>query len=402
MDLNQKFGMNEEERAKRLRFLDFGPDDAERLQSIHEAAEVHAGEVIDGLYEHLLSFEETSAFFKDPAVLERVKELQKRYFIQLTEGRTDADYFEHRLRVGDAHQRIELLPQWYLGLYSKYVGLIVEQVRKYEGDEKALETLPSLMKLIFLDIGLAIDAYIGGGFIDKLRQERNVTQGLREELARKEKLAILGQLAGGVGHELRNPLAVLATSVYFLTMTMGDSADPKIRKHLGIIEQELAHANEIITNLLDFSRVRQPDVAKVTLSDLLKNALERYDFGEIEVDRNIKDIEVIADPGQVRQVILNLVTNALQAMNEGGGRLSIDTGQNGTQAWIAIKDSGTGIEPAILEKIFQPLFTTKAKGIGLGLAVCESLIRANGGKITVESQVGKGSTFTIHLPAGKV
>jgi signal transduction histidine kinase len=185
-------------------------------------------------------------------------------------------------------------------------------------------------------------------------------------------------------------------------MALGDSADPKIRKHLGIIEQELAHANEIITNLLDFSRVRQPDAVKITLGDLLQNALERYDFGEIEVDRNIKEIEVIADPGQVRQVILNLVTNALQAMNEGGGRLSIDTGENGTQAWIAIKDSGSGIEPAILEKIFQPLFTTKAKGIGLGLAVCESLIRANGGKITVESQVGKGSTFTIHLPVSKV
>jgi signal transduction histidine kinase len=382
--------------------LDFGPDDAERLQSIHGTAEVHAGEVIDKLYDHLLTFEETSAFFSDPSVLSRVKELQKRYFIQLTEGKTDADYFEHRLRVGDAHQRIELLPQWYLGLYSKYVGLIVDQVRKYEGDRKALETLPSLMKLIFLDVGLAIDAYIGGGFIDKLRQERNITQGLREELARKERLAILGQLAGGVGHELRNPLAVLATSVYFLTMALGDSAEPKIRKHLGIIEQELAHANEIITNLLDFSRVRQPDAVKITLGDLLQNALERYDFGEIEVDRNIKEIEVIADPGQVRQVILNLVTNALQAMNEGGGRLSIDTGENGTQAWIAIKDSGSGIEPAILEKIFQPLFTTKAKGIGLGLAVCESLIRANGGKITVESQVGKGSTFTIHLPVSKV
>ena len=402
MDLNKKFGMDEKERVGRLRFLDFNEDDADRLKSIHETARLHADELVDKLYEHILSFEQTSEFFTNPDVLRRVKELQKRYFIQLTDGKTDAEYFEDRLRVGDTHQRIELLPQWYLGLYSKYVTLIVEQVRKYEGNERALETLPSLMKLIFLDIGLAIDAYIGGGFIDKLRQERNIAQGLREELARKEKLAILGQLAGGVGHELRNPLAVLATSVYFLTMTLGDSADPKVLKHLGIIEQELANANEIITNLLDFSRVRQPDAAKITLDELLRNALERYDFGSIEVDRNIKDIEVIADPGQVRQVILNLVTNALQAMSQGGGRLSIETGQSGTQAWIAIKDSGTGIEPAILEKIFQPLFTTKAKGIGLGLAVCESLIRANGGKITVQSEVGKGSTFTVHLPASQV
>jgi two-component system, NtrC family, sensor histidine kinase HydH len=399
MDLNEKFGMNDGERAKRLQFLDVGPKDAAQLQSINETAKLHADELIDKLYEHILSFDETKRFFTNPAVLKRVKELQKRYFIQLTEGKTDAAYFEDRLRVGDAHQRIELLPQWYLGLYSKYVGLIVEQVRKYDGDQKALETLPALMKLIFLDIGLAIDAYIDGGFIDKLRQERSVTQGLREELARKERLAILGQLAGGVGHELRNPLAVLATSVYFLRMALDDKADPKIQKHLGIVEQELANANEIITNLLDFSRVRQPERTGISLRQLVQNALERYDFGSIEVEQDIRDIEVNADPGQVRQVLINLVTNAIQAMSDtGGGRLVINTGESNGNAWIAVKDTGSGIEPAILEKIFQPLFTTKAKGIGLGLAVCESLIRANGGKITVESEPGKGSTFTIHLP----
>jgi signal transduction histidine kinase len=123
----------------------------------------------------------------------------------------------------------------------------MDQIRDHEGGEKAIEVLPSLMKLIFLDVGLAIDAYIGGGFIDKLRHERNVTASLREELARKERLAILGQLAGGVGHELRNPLATLQTSMYFLKMTLGENEDPKIRKHMGIMEQEPT-AKRIITN----------------------------------------------------------------------------------------------------------------------------------------------------------
>jgi signal transduction histidine kinase len=398
MDLNEKFGMDEQERSSRLRFLDFTPSDSECLQSIHGTAQQHADELIDKLYDHILNFEQTRTFFGNPAVLRRVKELQKIYFLELTEGRTDSDYFENRLRVGDTHQRIELLPQWYLGLYSKYVGLIVDQIRQHDGDEKALDTLPSLMKLIFLDIGLAIDAYIQGGFIDKLRQERRLSEGLREELARKEKLAILGQLAGGVGHELRNPLAVLATSVYFLKMTLGNNSDSKIEKHLGIIEQELANANEIITNLLDFSRVRQPERVPVPVADLVQSALERHDFGPVQVQQNIKPLDVLADPGQVRQVLVNLVTNALQAMSESGGCLSITTGLADGEAWIAVQDTGSGIEPAILEKIFQPLFTTKAKGIGLGLAVCESLIRANGGKITVSSEVGKGSTFTVHLP----
>lgn len=397
MDLIEKFGMDDKERANRLRFLDFSPEDSERLRSIHETALLHAQEVIDKLYDHILSFEETRTFFTNPAVLERVKELQKRYFIQLTEGRTDKDYFENRLRVGDAHQRIELLPQWYLGLYSKYVGLIVEQIRKYEGDEKALDVLSSLMKLIFLDIGLAIDAYVRGAFIDKLRHEQRVTEGLREELARKERLAILGQLAGGVGHELRNPLAVLATSVYFLKMTLGGNADPKIVKHLGIVEQELSNANEIITNLLDFSRVRQPERVRVSTAQIVQNLLDRHDFGSIELEKKVEDFEVVVDTGQIRQVLVNLVTNAIQAMPD-GGRLRVTTGREDKEAWIAVEDTGAGIDPALREKIFQPLFTTKAKGIGLGLAVCESLIRANGGSISVQSEVGKGSTFTVHLP----
>src|SRR6266571_1779322 len=121
MGLIDKFGMGEDERNKRLRFLDLTPEDLERLHSIHETAQQYAQDIIDKLYDHILSFEETRKFFTNPAVLERVKELQKRYFIQLAQGKTDADYFENRLRVGDAHQRIELLPQWYLGLYSKYV-----------------------------------------------------------------------------------------------------------------------------------------------------------------------------------------------------------------------------------------------------------------------------------------
>jgi signal transduction histidine kinase len=255
------------------------------------------------------------------------------------------------------------------------------------------------MKLIFLDVGLAIDAYIGGGFIDKLRQERNVTASLREELARKERLAILGQLAGGVGHELRNPLATLQTSMYFLKMTLGEGGDPKIRKHLGIMEQELNNANEIITNLLDFSRVRQADRTHVPVAEILRQALERYDFGSVQVERDIKEFDVFADPLQMRQVVTNLVTNAIQAMPE-GGKLLIRTGRSSDgEAWISVEDTGMGMDPATLEKIFQPLFTTKAKGIGLGLAVCESLVRGNGGKITVTSQPGKGSTFMVHLVA---
>jgi signal transduction histidine kinase len=390
--------MDERERAKRLEFLGFTEEDAERLRSIHTMAEEHADELVDKLYEHLLKFEDTRAFFIQPGVLERVKEFQKQYFVRLTEGKTDREYFSNRLQVGDAHQRIELLPQWYLGLYCLYFQLIVEQILKYQGVDRVMEVVPSLRKLIFLDIGLAMDAYIQGGFIDKLRQERRVSEDLREELARKERLAILGQLAGGVGHELRNPLAAMQASLYYLKMALPQD-DPKIQRHLGLLEHEANNANEIIGNLLDFSRVRQPGLARIRVAGLIQDVLQRNDLSGIRVDQQTEDIEIVADPIQIRQVLSNLVTNAIQAMPD-GGNLRVTARRENGQTHIAVQDTGAGIAPDLLRKIFQPLFTTKAKGIGLGLAVCESLVRAIGGSITVESRVGEGSTFTIHLRDG--
>jgi signal transduction histidine kinase len=397
MNLTEKFGLDEEERQRRLEFLDLREEDAEKLRGIHEVAEKHADTIIDRLYDHILRFEPTRAFFQDPKVLERVKSYQKRYFIELTAGRTDEAYFEDRLRVGDTHQRIELLPQWYLGLYSRYFQIILEQLTEHFGPEKAVEVIPSLTKQMFLDIGLAMDAYIQGGFIDKLRSERRVLADLREELARKEKLAILGQLAGGVGHELRNPMAAMQASIYFLKMAI-PADNPKIQRHLQLLDQELNSANEIITNLLDFSRVKEPELARVSAAELVRDVLERYDWRTVQLVTELEEIQFMADAGQVKQIVGNLVTNAVQAMPE-GGTLTVQTKQTDRTVTIAITDTGAGVAEDILEKIFQPLFTTKAKGIGLGLAVCDSLVRANRGRIRVISEVGKGSTFTLEFPA---
>ena len=399
MKLTDRFGLDDKERQRRLRFLGLDEEDAARLRGIHEMAEAQADKIIDKLYNHILSFEETRAFFPTPEILARVKSYQRRYFVELTTGATDEAYFENRLRVGDSHQRIELLPQWYLGLYSRYFEIIVEVLRENLGPEKALEVIPSLTKQMFLDIGLAMDAYIQGGFVDKLRAERNVSEDLREELARKEKLAILGQLAGGVGHELRNPMAAMQTSLYFLRIAI-ESDNPKIQRHLQLLEQELTNADEIITNLLDFSRVRQPERTRVSAAALVNEVLDRYDWRHVELKRELDDVYASVDSGQIKQVVGNLVTNSIQAMPQ-GGTLTVKTFQTGESVVITVADTGSGMTPEVLRKIFQPLFTTKAKGIGLGLAVCESLVHRNRGTISAVSSPAQGTTFTIELPAGQ-
>jgi signal transduction histidine kinase len=219
----------------------------------------------------------------------------------------------------------------------------------------------------------------------------------QEELIRKEKLATLGQLAGGVGHELRNPLGVIKNSVYYLNMIL--PRDEKIQKHLGILDREVASSNRIVTELLDFARVKTPVRQPASLTTIMRAALERFVVPEsvtlqLELSESMPTVSV--DAHQVDQIVLNLLQNAVQAMAD-GGRLIVSTREDRGSVLASVEDTGVGIPPENLATIFQPLFTTKAKGIGLGLALARDLAEANGGRITVESTVGRGSRFTLHF-----
>jgi PAS domain S-box-containing protein len=226
----------------------------------------------------------------------------------------------------------------------------------------------------------------------------------QDKIVRQEKFAVLGQLAGGVGHELRNPLGVITNAVYYLKMLQPEM-DVKVKQYLEMIESETRTAEKIITDLLEFARVKSVVKEKVSVSDLIEYTLSRRTAPfNISV---IKDMpadlpHVSVDPRQICQILENLVVNAFQAMPDGGalnihGKLEVRDGRNYVS--LALRDSGTGISIENMSKLFEPLFTTKPKGIGLGLAVCQKLIEANEGRIEVQSEEGKGTVFTIHLPA---
>ena len=222
-------------------------------------------------------------------------------------------------------------------------------------------------------------------------------QRAQEELVRKERLAALGQLAGGVGHELRNPLGVIKNSVYFLNMVL--PADEKVRKHFGIIEREIATATRIVGDLLDYARVREPVREPVDLSALVREALDRVTIPPtVRVETALDDglPRVMADPIQIGQIVNNLLTNAVQAMPD-GGLLTVSSGRDGHHLLITVEDTGVGIAPENMTRIFQPLFTTKARGIGLGLALAVNLASAHGGGIAVQSTPGQGSRFSLRL-----
>jgi PAS domain S-box-containing protein len=222
---------------------------------------------------------------------------------------------------------------------------------------------------------------------------------LQEDLIKSAKFNVIGQLASVVGHELRNPLGVIKNSVYFLNMVLKDVADEKIVKHLKILDKQVNSANTIISDLLDLTKKKVPTLQLTDLNKTVTNALSNLTVPEnIVLDIKLGKIpETLLDEGQIQKVIQNLIMNSIQAMAE-GGNLAIQTTKHEDTLKITLKDTGVGIPKNDIAKLFTPLFTTKAKGIGLGLVVCKQLVEGHNGTITVESKVGEGSTFIVKLP----
>jgi len=224
----------------------------------------------------------------------------------------------------------------------------------------------------------------------------------QEELVRKEKLALLGQVAGSIGHELRNPLGVMSNAVYFLQTVLSD-ADDSIKEYLKIIQDEIAGSERIVSDLQDAVRTRSPIAQTAGIDELIAQTLRQCIVPaavtvQLDLPATLPPLRV--DAAQIQQVLRNLIRNGVEAMPQ-GGRLEISAIDNRTDGTIAVavRDNGIGMTPDQLGKLFQPLFSTKARGIGLGLVVVQNLVQANGGSVQVASEVGKGSVFTVTLPS---
>ncbi|MEE9403007.1 MAG: ATP-binding protein, partial [Desulfobacteria bacterium] len=224
----------------------------------------------------------------------------------------------------------------------------------------------------------------------------------QEQLVRRERLAVLGQLAGGVGHEMRNPLGAIRNAAYFLNMALKDP-EQGVKDAVGILEREVLTSERIISSLLDFARPEPATRINVDINDVVRTAVSRAPVPEnVEIKSHLDETlpTVVADPDQLNQAFGNFILNAIQAMPE-GGQLAIKS-ETPSPEWVAVSfiDTGIGIAEEKLGKVFEPLFTSKAKGIGLGLALTKIIVEGNEGTIDVESKVGKGTTFTVSLPVG--
>lgn len=223
----------------------------------------------------------------------------------------------------------------------------------------------------------------------------------QDELVRKEKLAVLGQVAGSVGHELRNPLGVMSNAVYFLQTVLSD-ADETTREYLDIIKDEIAVSDRIVAELLDSVRSKPPHPEAVGLREMIERTVHQLTIPDsVAVSLDIPEAlpQLRVDAMQINQVFRNLISNGVEAM-AGGGVLEIRAVENrpDNTVTVSVRDSGSGMTQEHLDKLFEPLFTTKARGTGLGLVIVKNLTEANGGTIKVQSEAGKGTLFTVTLP----
>ena len=236
---------------------------------------------------------------------------------------------------------------------------------------------------------------------DRLAESNRNLRAAEASLRRSERLAALGQLTAGLAHELRNPLGTIKASAEILTKEIAQSRPEIMSEMAGFISSEVDRVNGLISRFLDFARPLQIHPIQAELRKMT-DALARH-YGELARDRNVTlsvhvpSISFFFDPELLLVATSNLVQNALQASSP-GQEVAVDAEVSGEFVLISVRDHGEGIQSQHLESIFNPFFTTKPQGVGLGLAVVSKIVDEHGGKISVRSQFGDGTIFSIQLP----
>jgi signal transduction histidine kinase len=247
-----------------------------------------------------------------------------------------------------------------------------------------------------------------GDVIGAIEISRDITHNInfQKTLMQNEKLASIGRLSAGVAHEINNPLTTILTSAMLIQEDL-DHNDPAYEE-MQTIANEALRCRKIVTSLLDFARQTQPqkkmtDINHVVTESVLltqKQAAFKDIMVQSELAPNIPDL--MFDKGQIEQALINLILNAVEATDEGGTITVVTAHDTARQAaLITISDTGHGIDKEKIDTIFEPFFTTKESGTGLGLSITHGIIEQHGGTISVESKMGRGTSFTIQLPVSE-
>jgi two-component system sensor histidine kinase HydH len=370
-------------------YVGFTDESSALLHDVRPVVTPHVGTIIDDFYATIEAHPGArKAITGGEAQINRLKRTLERWLDELLLGPHDEEYFARRSRIGRVHVRINL-PQAYMftamnRMRVKVAAVINEALAR---DPKLLErTMVALHQIMDIELAIMLETY-------------------REDLEAKnrtaERLATIGQFAAGIGHELRNPLGVVETSVFLLRQHLQQQQaemDPKVKRHLDKIDAEVKRSTSTINDLLELARNRPPRRQPTSLRALLESAVATANLPPgITITIDAAPTETARmDQDQIARVLTNLLLNASQAM-EGNGRIQMEASRSGDETIIRVRDSGPGIPAELRERVFEALFTTKAKGTGLGLALCRRIAESHGGNVVLEPS-DSGATFLVSIP----
>jgi signal transduction histidine kinase len=383
--------MNPEEVFRRYRelqtYVGWTEAAAARVAATAGLLRPHLPALIDDFYDTIERHPDARKVITGGAAqIQRLKGTLLNWLAELLCGRYDRDYVARRWRVGWRHVEIGLDQAFTnVALSRLRTGLCQALQENWTGGADELKaTIRALNTLLDLDLAIIEDAY----------QFEYAAR-----LQRSERLAAIGQVAGGVAHELRNPLNVVKTSVYYLLNARNPSPEKKA-EHLRRIEKHVVLADGVITALSNFARLPVPNRTAFAVEQCVREAIDTNPVPEtirLTIDCPASLPPAVADIDQVRIVFANLIRNAREAMPQ-GGMLSLTARAAGTEVEVAVADTGAGIPAEQLGRVMEPLYSTKARGLGLGLSLARAILEKNGGSLRVASEPGRGSTFTVFLP----
>lgn len=367
-------------------YVGWSEADALRVQSVATLLEAHLVPIIEDFYAEIERHPETRKVITGGTPqIERLKGTLRGWLQELLFGPYNREYVARRWRVGWRHVEIGL-DQVYtnVALSRLRAGLLRILEECWQGDlREAMAIRGSLNTLLDLDLAIIEDAYQA--------EHMNRQQ-------RSERLAAIGQVAGGIAHELRNPLNVVKTSIYYL-LNARNPSPTKTAEHLQRIERHVVVADGVITALSNFAKLPLPNLRTFSVEKCVREVLELNpmpDTIQVSIDCAASLPRALGDLDQIRIVFANLVRNGREAMPQ-GGRLSVHGRQVGESVEIDVGDTGVGISPENLSRITEPLYSTKARGLGLGLAIVRAILDKNKGSLRVASEIGRGTTCTVRL-----
>ena len=387
--------------ARRRAFLEISDADVERVRGLAGLFDSFLDGYIEQFYAHLVAHPVTASFLTDPTLVPCLKQAQKRYFESLLRARLDADYVVDRQRIGQIQADVGLEPPWFLDAYNQYLQYAFRKFAAHcRGDLGCyVEGTLALLKLLLLDIGLALDPYVA-------RSTKHLRTALRLLAQSNAELKEFAHLAS---HDLKTPLATVANLCEEFLDEFGPQVPAEGRGLIEAARSKTLKLGRMIDELLEISEAgtqtnqRVPVAMRPLVDEVLERLRPEIEGRSIQISVPDHLPEIYAHPGRLREVFYHVLSNAVKFLDKEAGTIRLGVEAANGEHIFCISDNGPGIAEADLPQIFAPFRRLpqhrNKPGSGLGLYFVKTFVEEQGGRVWVESRVGEGTQFYIALPA---